>query len=142
MRFQTPQFIDIEDKIFGPLTWKQFLYLAGGIGVLMASLTLIESRFIAIILSAPIVGLACALAFLKINNRPFSIYLEALIRYATTSRLYIWKKERRVATASAPTGPQGPLLTPSLTGGKLKSMSWELDVKKELPVDSEPDIEK
>ena len=33
MRFQVPQFIDIEDKIFGPLTFKQFVYLAGGGGL-------------------------------------------------------------------------------------------------------------
>ena len=32
MRFEVPQFIEIEDKIFGPLTWKQFIYLAGGAG--------------------------------------------------------------------------------------------------------------
>jgi hypothetical protein len=29
MQFRVPQFIDIEDKLFGPLTFKQFIYLAG-----------------------------------------------------------------------------------------------------------------
>jgi hypothetical protein len=33
MRFQVPQFIEVEDKIFGPLTVKQFIYLAGGAGL-------------------------------------------------------------------------------------------------------------
>ena len=33
MRFEVPQFIEIEDKIFGPFTWKQFVYLGGGIGL-------------------------------------------------------------------------------------------------------------
>ena len=33
MRFQVPQFIEVEDKIFGPLTLKQFLYTAGGAAV-------------------------------------------------------------------------------------------------------------
>ena len=33
MRFQVPQFIEIEDKIFGPLTIKQFIYIAGGAGL-------------------------------------------------------------------------------------------------------------
>ena len=32
MRFEVPQFIEVEDKIFGPFTWKQFIYLAGGAG--------------------------------------------------------------------------------------------------------------
>jgi len=30
MRHEVPQFIDIEDKIFGPLTFFQGLYLLGG----------------------------------------------------------------------------------------------------------------
>ncbi|NCT02072.1 PrgI family protein, partial [Candidatus Parcubacteria bacterium] len=33
MRFEVPQFIEVEDKIFGPLTWRQFLYLSGGLGM-------------------------------------------------------------------------------------------------------------
>ncbi len=37
MRFEVPQFIDVEDKIFGPFTFKQFLYLAGGAGLLGGS---------------------------------------------------------------------------------------------------------
>jgi len=32
MRFEVPQFIEVEDKIFGPFTWKQFIYLMGGEG--------------------------------------------------------------------------------------------------------------
>jgi hypothetical protein len=33
MRYQVPQFIDVEDKVIGPLTIKQFIYLAGGAGM-------------------------------------------------------------------------------------------------------------
>ena len=33
MQFQVPQFLDVEDKIIGPFTIKQFLYLAGGVGL-------------------------------------------------------------------------------------------------------------
>ena len=33
MQFQTPQFIETENKIIGPLTLKQFFYLAVGFGV-------------------------------------------------------------------------------------------------------------
>ena len=33
MRFQVPQFIEVEDKIFGPLTFKQFVYVTGGVGL-------------------------------------------------------------------------------------------------------------
>ena len=33
MQFQVPQFIEIEDKIIGPFTVKQFIYLVGGAGM-------------------------------------------------------------------------------------------------------------
>ncbi|TSC61742.1 MAG: SsrA-binding protein, partial [Parcubacteria group bacterium Athens0416_74] len=32
MQFQVPQFIEVEDKIVGPLTFKQFVFIAGGLG--------------------------------------------------------------------------------------------------------------
>ena len=32
MRFSVPQFIDVEDKIFGPLTLKQGIYRVGAVG--------------------------------------------------------------------------------------------------------------
>ena len=69
MRFQVPQFIDIEDKIFGPLTIKQFIYIAGGAG-----LSFILFRFLPLILTIPlaliVIGMSIALAFYQINNKP------------------------------------------------------------------------
>lgn len=92
MRFEVPQFIEIEDKIIGPLTWKQFVYLAGGVGLCI--IFILNLNFIiAVILSLPVIGLVGALAFHRVNNRPFSIFLESAVAYFTHSRLYIWRKE-------------------------------------------------
>ena len=33
MQFKVPQFLDIEDKIFGPFTFREFVYLTGGGGM-------------------------------------------------------------------------------------------------------------
>ena len=33
MQFKVPQFLDIEDKIFGPFTFREFIYLAGAAGL-------------------------------------------------------------------------------------------------------------
>ena len=67
MRFQVPQFIDVEDKIFGPLTLKQFIYVAGG-----ASITLVTTTFfgvfLGIIIASPILLRSLALAFYKIKS--------------------------------------------------------------------------
>jgi hypothetical protein len=71
MRFEVPQFIEIEDKIFGPFTWKQFVYLAGGIG--LSAVIFFAAPFIVFVLiGVPLGGLAILLAFYPVNNRPFS----------------------------------------------------------------------
>lgn len=92
MRFEVPQFIEIEDKIIGPLTWKQFIYVAGGSGLCI--IFFLSTPFIiAVILSIPIVALAGALAFHRVNNRPFSIFLESVFHFFAHSRLYLWRRE-------------------------------------------------
>lgn len=92
MRFDVPQFIEIEDKIIGPLTWKQFVYVFGGGGILLI-LYLHVSFFIFCLVGVPIGGLAAALAFQKINNRSFSLFLEAFFLYTTKHKLYFWKRD-------------------------------------------------
>ncbi len=92
MRFEVPQFIEVEDKIIGPLTWKQFIYLAGGAGILIVLYLSLPFIFFAMI-GLPFGALAASLAFHRINNRPFSIFLESMITYFTKSKLYLWRKE-------------------------------------------------
>lgn len=131
MRFQVPQFIEVEDKIFGPLTWKQFLYLAGGGGIALATFTLLsDHKIIATIIAGPFIGLSLALAFVKINNRPFIIFLESIIHYASTKRLYIWKKEPKKITPGTETHSAPHVELPHLSQSKLKDMSWSLGVTK------------
>ena len=71
MQFEVPQFIEIEDKIFGPFTWRQFLYLGGGVG--MGVVLFLTTPFIVfLIIGLPLAVLAGALSFYPVNNRPFS----------------------------------------------------------------------
>jgi PrgI family protein len=91
MRFEVPQFIEVEDKIFGPLSWRQFLYLGGGTGAAVAMFLMLPF-IIFVVFGVPIALLAGALAFYPVNNRPFSFFLEAIINYITKERLYLWRK--------------------------------------------------
>jgi hypothetical protein len=95
MRFEVPQFIDIEDKIFGPLTWRQFLYLGGGIGM-GVTLFIVGGFFVFLLIGLPLALLAGALAFYPMNNRPFSFFLEAIYNYATGKKLYLWRKNENI----------------------------------------------
>lgn len=132
MQFQVPQFIEVEDKIFGPLTFKQFIYLGGG-GGLSVLLFLFLPGLIAWPLILVIVALSVALAFYKINNRPFVNVLESAVRYSTGGKLYIWKKKTKKATPQSRkadvSDPLANLYVPHLSDSKLKDLSWSLDVQ-------------
>ena len=83
MRHEVPQFIDIEDKILGPFTFMQGLYLLGGFFGAFIIYYLIGRVFpeagfiIKTVPGIPILAFGLALAFLKINEQPFIKYLEA-----------------------------------------------------------------
>lgn len=130
MRFQVPQFIDIEDKIFGPFTFKQFIYLAGGAGSAYAVWKLLPT-FIAVFIALPLLGLALALTFYKVNGKPFVVILQAWFSYTIKSKLFIWKQRaaKREKMQKAPE-PKAPPLAgiPRLSESRLSNISWSLDV--------------
>lgn len=91
MQFRVPQFIDVEDKIVGPFTLKQFGYLLGAGGFSFLIWTFVPIRFIAFILIFLVAGFFIALAFVKINNRPFADILENAFSYYTGTKIYTWR---------------------------------------------------
>lgn len=129
MRFQVPQFIDIEDKIVGPLTIKQFLYLAGGAGISFIAYNFLPI-FISVIIIAVVIAFSIALAFYKYNNKPFIDLVEAGVQYYLGEKLYIWKKRDRVVEAKSITSATPPqMYVPRLSDSKLKELTWSLDIK-------------
>lgn len=128
--YQVPQFIEVEDKIFGPLTLKQFVYVAGGIGLCVIILLSLPF-YIGILLALPVAALSGGLAFYKVNNKNLVDIIEAALTFYTKDRLYTWKKETKAQTSVpepiAPAEPAREKLT--LTQGKLKDLAWSLDIK-------------
>ena len=91
MQFIVPKFIEMEDKVIGPLTWRQFLYVAGA-GIILIFLWY-NLKLFYFIISAIIVGFVAFLfAFYKPQGRPFSVHLKNAINYLLQPKLYIWKK--------------------------------------------------
>lgn len=129
MQFKVPQFLDIEDKIFGPFTFKQFIYLAGGGGLcytIFKSLPFYISFFIII----PTAALFLALTFYKVNNKPFIFVLEAAVKYFFTDKLYIWKRrmQKKEKITKEELAQSIPLRSSKLNTSKLKDLAWSLDV--------------
>ena len=138
MRYQVPQFIEVEDKIFGPLTAKQFVYVAGGGGFLLA-LWLLLPLWLAILLGAPVAGLGTALAFFKINERPFIDTLQAAFYYLVRKKLYIWEKKKTPVPSAgdiileSEANTEDPTkYVPAATGSKIKDLAWSLDIKESM----------
>ena len=131
MHYQVPQFIEIEDKIFGPLTLKQFIYLAGGGGVCLILYTLLPF-YLMIPLAVPFIGLSLALAFYKVNDRPFITTIEHAFRYFLGSKLYLWKQrqpEELQAKMPELHLQEALVSVPTLSESKLKVLSWSLNIK-------------
>lgn len=132
MRYQVPQFIEIEDKVIGPFTVKQFIYTIGGVG-----LSFICYTFLPLLLAIPLIAfieaLSLALAFYKINNKPFIDFLESAFNFYTSSNLYIWKKEDKPIVQSE-SGPKSDpkVFVPKLSESKLTDLTWSLDINKEV----------
>ena len=134
-QYQVPQFIEVEDKIFGPLTLKQFIYLAGGGGLCLMFFTLFP-LWLTLILCVPVLTFSAALAFYTINGRPFILALEHAVSYFFGSKLYLWKPRK----ADAPATGQATVevekaqaqMVPKLSNSKLKDLSWSLNIKDRL----------
>lgn len=118
MQFRVPQFINIEDKILGPLGWKQLGYVIAGVGVTYLTFKALDSKVIATIVSAPAIALFAALAFVKINNKDFLSVMEDAVKFYLGSKVYTWQKDNRVEQASG------------VNNSKLDDKALEIDTKK------------
>lgn len=134
MQFQVPQFIEIEDKIVGPLTFKQFVYIAGGAG-----LSYIVWRMLPMYIAAPLVagsiGLGVTLAFAQYNGQPFIQALEHGFFYLLRSKLYLWnneRRERRKGEAKKQEADPAAVYIPKLSESRLSELAWSLDIKERI----------
>jgi hypothetical protein len=138
MRFQVPQFIEVEDKIFGPLTLKQFIYLAGGAGLSFVVYLLLGNLILSAIPIIIILGISGALAFFKVNTKPLINVVEAAFKYWFGGKLYIWKKADKAESAENPADlvqqakSFAGVTVPKISDSKLKDLTWSLDIKESI----------
>lgn len=132
MRFEVPQFIEVEDKIFGPFTWKQFLYLCGGVGSVLLINRFTHNIFWAIIFASPIVVISLALTFYKVNGQNFSIILQSAIGYYFRQKLYVWKESKKTKKGPAQKATENKKPVKPADNedrySRIKDVSWGLDV--------------
>ena len=137
MRFQVPQFIDVEDKIFGPLTLKQFIYLAGGGGLSFLIYVTLKSFLFAKIPIFIVISISAAFAFYRVNNKPFIEVVESAFKYYFSNKLYIWKKKeetqaQKTENITKEVKSYASIMVPKISDSKLKDLTWSLDIKESV----------
>lgn len=92
MRYRVPQNIDMEDRIVGPLTMLQFVYLmVGGMIIYLAYLLFTPTSFW--IIAIPVGLFTLSLAFLKVQDQPFPKFLAATLLFLIRPKARVWAKE-------------------------------------------------
>ena len=93
MQFPVPQFTDVEDRIIGPLTIKQFGIVFGAGAMVFLGYSATKSLLVLIFLGLLFGVPALALAFAKINGRPLYNTIGFFFKFFTSEKLLIFHKQ-------------------------------------------------
>jgi len=92
MQFIVPQFIDIEPKIIGPITPRQFVTFII-VGFLIFVTYKLANFITFIFLFVIYVTVGAILAFARVNGRPIHWFFITLLQTAKKPKIRIWMKE-------------------------------------------------
>ena len=134
MQFKVPQHIEIEDKVFGPFTIKQFVYIIGGLGLSYLIYRLIPILLLGIVLAAPIMLFAALLAFFPKEKygKSFADLVESAFSYISKARLYTWKRAEKKGENMEDVdvllkSHSVEANVPKVSSKNLSELSWNLD---------------
>jgi len=127
-QFTVPQFIDVEDKIIGPITTRQFVIML--VPLLLGALFYKIFAFgIFLALIVPIVIVSGLMAFFKVNGMPLHYFLLNLTQTMRRARLRVWDKtmtdddiRARIKKEEEPPPPPPPRKAP-VTASRLHELS-------------------
>lgn len=91
MMSSVPQFVDVEDKIAGPLTWRQLLWMIAMGAVLLVLFTTFGTT-LAIVFGIPVVLLFIALAFYKPNGFTLSSFIGQAVLFLFRPKVAVWER--------------------------------------------------
>lgn len=91
MMFSVPQFIDVEDKIAGPLTWRQLLWMIGMMITLLVLYNTIGTTGFFVI-GIPLILLFVALAFYRPQGVPLIVFLFHGFSFLFRPKIAVWER--------------------------------------------------
>ena len=119
-QFVVPQFLDVEAKIIGPITARQFLIMLGTLLLDFVIYRVFLNVFIVIALGVPVLALGIAFSFAKVNGQPFHYMVLSVIQTLRRPARRVWDKslsdadlrvylKKEVGAMSAPKTIKKPL---------------------------------
>lgn len=93
MQFQIPQFVEVENKIVGPLTLRQFFYLAAAAGFSFIFYFVLEF-WLWLFITALMGAMALSLAFIKYNGQPLPKIAWRAFGFLWKPKFYLWQREK------------------------------------------------
>ena len=91
--YKVPQDVEADDKLIGPFTFRQFVFLLILVGFLYFTYLMFTINFVLTVIPLPFVVFFAALAFPWRKDQPTEVYLTALIHFWTKPRKRIWNQE-------------------------------------------------
>lgn len=126
--FSVPQFIDVEDKIAGPLTWRQLLWMFGmGAALLVIYNAAGSAGFY--VAAVPVILLFSALAFYRPHGQPLIVFFLHGITYFFRPKVAVWERPvaRRQAVPVAPVQPKEAPKTKRISSEELRRLARLMD---------------
>ena len=91
-QFVVPQFLDVESKIIGPITARQFLIMLGVLLVEFVIYRIFLNILLVLLFGVPVLGIGLLFSFAKVNGRPFHFIVLNFIQTFRKPHLRIWDK--------------------------------------------------
>jgi hypothetical protein len=99
MMTSVPQFIDVEDKVAGPFTWKQLGWMFAMGAVLFLLYTVMDPGLF-YVLAVPVALFFIALAFYRPNGMAFPQFLFYSVSFLFRPKVMVWERPAHVNRAT------------------------------------------
>ena len=99
MQFQVPQFIEREAQVVGPLTFRQFAFLAAA-GAVAFILYFLVPFIVFAAASVVLAGLGLVTAFVQVGGKSLPALFVDFLSFQMGGKIFYWKKKRVFASSS------------------------------------------
>lgn len=91
MRYLVPQFLETQQRIWGPFTFANFVIFVSVAGALFVFYMITNNVPLVIVMGIILMSITLGLMFYRYNGRPVTAFLTYMVRHLFGARRYLWK---------------------------------------------------